>query len=243
MVKSWKTIILLLFLVFLPLTSGASSLKQSFRAWTNVRFRDNLPNAPKWKYFIDTHLRFRTTDPVFERAIFRSAMGYRFENAPSVWLGYDYIPRQTLDEQIEQEQRFWQQAIFHLVDDPKFVLYLQSRFEQRDSLEESGIALRWRQKIIMTFPGFFANGVTPIITDGFYLNLNHVSWITKNLIDQNRLTIGIIIPCSKTFDVGIAYVNQYLVRNPRNIMNHAVYVSFLINLDKDDPDDSFGIED
>jgi len=231
-----KPIFLIILLAcILPMLALANALDQRSKFWTNFRVDGDITKDTKWVYLFDVHIRFRDQDPAFDQAIFRPSIGYHFDERWTAWFGYDFLPKQSTDDDLDLEQRFWQQLSYKPVITEKFKLTLQSRVEQRENFEVNGVAWRWRQKILMLFPGLLGRSVTPLISDGLYFNMNRVPWITKNTIDQNRLTAGVLITCSHQFDLGVFYVNQYLVRDPNNIMNHVLYVSLQWDLGSERP--------
>jgi len=224
-----KLITLLLFLISCQ-ALPAYAATHYFQSWTSLKWVGDIKES-KFHYFLNAQARLIAADPTFNQAVFRAGLAYNLTSRTSLWLGYDYVPTQPVGKHtFRYEHRSWQALLWRAPKRKYIIPTLRTRLEQRYLIGNPGVALRLRQKIAITFAPILRiapKDATPVIWDELFFNLNHPSWITKNTIDQNRVFLGYSIPIAKRIIFIIGYLNQYKIRNPKNIMNHILYASFV----------------
>jgi len=178
-------------------------------------------------YTLQFHVRLEAEDPYFDTAILRGGLGKAVNPRLNFWLGYDFIPfTQDNPTRIEYEHRPWQQLIFQVPTESTPYITLRTRLEERYQPDESGIALRLRQRATLTFKEITKKSFTPIAYEEVFFNPNNPDWVSTRTLSQNRVFLGGNLPWTRKRIVEMGYVNQYQARNgSANQMNHIFSVS------------------
>jgi len=182
MKKIFRLCLLLSIFIFSQL--AYANVTQNTKFWTALKLNGLFAQDSKWAYLTEMHARFGTNNPSFDQGLIRLGLGYYVIPKGSLWLGYVYSA--TNDDTTEQEHRLWQQLTWTIINNNQLKLSSRNRLEQRKNFNNSQIAWRFRESILLRFPNLFRNKITPVIGDEVFFNLNNPGWITNKAIDQNR---------------------------------------------------------
>jgi len=219
-----RKIILSLLILFFSQWVYADTTVHRVSSWNNVKFEGRIKDP--WLYLLESDVRIGNGKSFLDRGTIRSALGYELKEHLTLWLGYDFKPIYEDDDgDFNLEQRIWQQVKWDLINKEHFIFTSRTRFEQRTRMDSSGVALRLRQRFIVELIDLFDSKITPIIYEELFFNLNHPEWINDDTLNQQRAFFGFQFPLQKHVNLRLGYINQYLIREPHNIMNHVIYVS------------------
>jgi len=205
----------------------ANNIDQGAGLWMNV-FLEDFFKTNQYPYTLEGHVRFKNDQNHFDQTKFRFGTGYLPSKNVALWLGYDITSEQNADEHFTQEQRFWQQLVWHAQDKPNYDLIFRNRLEQRKQNGNAGIGWRLRSQCKLKFKNQLFQRVYPLISDELYFHLKRTDWVNDDIFDQNRLFIGIIIPTDHNTKWHVGYLNQFKNSDNNNELNHILYVAYSI---------------
>jgi len=220
---SKKTIFLCLFLLSFPLY--VYGLQTQSMSWTGIDLSGLFFNAQNVEYDLNTQARYNISDSQYDETRSEGGLGYDINDHLSAWLGVTWIVKNA---DSDQERRVWEQLIWTPVNNSNINFSLRSRLEQRDNLDEAGIAEVFRERFQVMFPKWLDSRYTPVIYDEIFFNLNNPSWIGSQFVNQNRVFIGIQIPVIKSSNIQIGYLNRYRYSSPEDKMDNIAYVNLNI---------------
>ena len=224
--RTMKRIFTLITLIALSITVLSAPLRQNGKYWLDISLSGEVGNSP-FQYLVNHQLRLQNGPQLFQEAIFRGGIGYTLHPNIVVWLGTDLIPNINVNtDALLYEQRIWQQASVTWLKHASFNFATRSRLEERFRHGQTGVGLRWRQRFALTINHLNGSKYSPIISDELLLLLNHPTWLTDRVVDQNRFLIGVKMPCTPHVAMTIGYLNQFLFRAQGDAMNHILYVAF-----------------
>ena len=79
-----------------------------------------------------------------------------------------------------------------------------------------------REKIELKFPITSLQNRFLKLGDEVFIQLNQPTWVTNRILSQNRASIGIEFPISKTTSYEIGYLNQFQFQS-QNQMSNVLY--------------------
>lgn len=220
--------IALLLLALCPLTLGiAAPFDENAALWANILSVHQIKDT---KYYTQLAAQLRLIDagPVYDEGILTGGLGYQVGPTVRAWIGYSFLP--TYEDKVgtlQYESRFWEQINWVLVNNASWHLMSRTRLEQRDDLDESGLNVRLRELISVTL--FPKQRVSPAFFDEIFFHATHPSWVNKQVLDQNRLFIGINVHIKKGQTLQIGYLNRYKNLNQGGIMDHALFINWMRN--------------
>lgn len=180
---------------------------------------------------VEPQIRWVDRRPAYEQFMLNAGGGVSLNSKLQVWVGQtysDYARRDDItddvSDRVTEEYRNWQQVIW--IPIPHSVL-LRSRLEERRSFENPRWGVRLRERLYWQTP--FSNNTSLVLSDEFFINVNHVPWIRTSTLDQNRAYAGIQQKLTSTFSMNVSYMNQNIFRK-RPESNPAVVVNFYVNM-------------
>lgn len=206
-------------------TSSESAMLQQKSLWSGLDLTGPVFNLSNWEYDLNVQARYNFTDNQYQSTQSEAGLAYKPTTNLSLWLGYTNLIHNA-DE--TQQHRIWEQALWNITNNNSIRLTSRTRLEERTDIHESQWSTRLRQRLQFAFPKKILNTYTPIIYDELFFNLNNPTWVNNQLLDQNRIFIGLGIPLWKKINVQVGYLNQYQIRNPENKMNHILYANLNI---------------
>ncbi len=223
-------IILFIFIIFT--NAATAELKQRGMLWMGADVNAPFKKKSQWSYDIFNQIRLTNSVRTLEQFIFRPSISYRINNHFSVSTGYDFIPTippNTLGFFIEQ--RTWPQLDIRNKINSFTDLATRTRFEFRFNSKHAGMGIRLRQSLGVTFLNTNKYNISFSVFDEIFLTLKKTQWISDELINQNRIFAGLIIPMSKDVSLNTGYLNIYRPRPNTSFMDHVFVVSFVLNFD------------
>ncbi len=224
-----KRLLILLFTIFnvLPVIAHAD-LSQQGQYWFNWQKFGRTPQHGL-RYFLQSELRLQDQGNVYERVTLRGGLGYELTPMFILWGGYDLIPLyKNSSKQYQLEQRIWQQFSWQFGKTRKAVWVARSRLEQRWNNRASGTAVRLRGRLTLTLPKLIHETADLIMNYEAFFNLNHPSWVADDVFEQQRALIGVRQHLTENTSILIGYLNELRIRNPNNLMDHILYVAFIM---------------
>lgn len=225
-----RALIFCILAIFISHNCLAKNAEQSGKLWASIETNGEI-NKSQIEYMSELHGRFGYDAPNFNEGIFRIGLGYPTSQTISVWFGYDFIPMKDLiTKEFSIENRIWQQILWEVPLEGFWQFTYRARLEERIDAEASGTAIRLRQKLIvkMNHLEIGTDSFIPIIYDEIFFNLNHPDWIADKTVDENRLFVGFGYQIDTRHILEVGYINQLALRNPDNIMNHILSLSYRI---------------
>lgn len=207
----------------------ANTLENSYRLWTQINKQANFKESPHWLYYLEGNFRFFSPHHFYDQLIARSALGYQLTQRISVWQGYDFIPTYVpVQNKIRTEQRLWQQVTWQVTTSTPYSLSLRSRLEERYFEGQSQWGLRLRERLLFRAPNYLFQQYTTILSDEFFIASTGFNSINRNTINQNRFFVGVGIPVFKNSELSVGYLNQWLLQERNNQMNHILFFTLTL---------------
>jgi hypothetical protein len=220
--------ILALFWIFNPVAAQAQ-VEDDSGLWLALFAQDDLRGKDcRWKWWLDSHLRFLDDADGLNQSIVRPGVGWKMSDKMTGWAGYAWIHNRTLLGAEFEEHRAWQQLTWSTSSE-SWSLLLRPRLEQRFVETGDDVGLRFRQFIrlqrqIPTLPR-----LSLVSWDELFFHCNDTDWGARSGFDQNRVFVGLGIksqPGSR-LRTEIGYLNQSIdnASNP-NRSHHNLAINF-----------------
>ena len=225
--KKMNTALFLIILCSLVGMQSANSTQSYNKAWAVATLIGSMPVNPAFKYYLEPQIRFIDDTYFFNQALQLGGLGYQINKNIMVFAGPGWIITKTPEGESTHETRFWQQINWLMLSNPN--LNSRTRLEQRKRTDVAPMAVRFRQRVWMRIPFKKWERYSFSINDELFFNLNHPSWVSPYLFEQNRAFVGISTQLTKAMIVDIGYLNQYN-RSSRttNYSDHVFLLSFSI---------------
>lgn len=183
-----KRVLLILVICYF---SSLSAAEMNIGSWVTIRKIGEAANKSQLLYLIELQGRWLSNYPRNE-GLLNLGGGYRINQQITLWSGYRTGAVDDIDRR-RYEQRLWQRFVITMLPSYPIALTLSSQLEQRAEVDQSGVALRFRQKVSLTFTQIAPSYLQPTISDEAFLNINHPDWVINKTFGQNRFFIGAII--------------------------------------------------
>jgi hypothetical protein len=168
--------------------------------------------------WLEAQERFTNDASRLGQLLLRPAIGYKLDKTTTVFLGYAYVMTDRVGPAKTNEHRVFQQLSFRILGDGKGVtLTGRTRLEQRWLEEQPGTAWRLRQQIRLTAP--LSEKVRGVLWTEPFIGFNQTGF-QRDGIGVWRNFAGISGPLSKTVSIEPGYLNQYVVRNGADRIDH-----------------------
>ena len=188
--------------------------------WSNLKLL-HKGNTP-WIYALSFEARTNFKDSGDNQYLMSPSIGYTLSDRQDVWLGYDLFLTNKISI---DEQRIWQQDQYAFVKNNKQTLTLRSRFEQRFSTDDDGVALRVRERLTWVLNNFFAKKYSPEVYEEVFFNVNNPDWVSSKTLSQNRLFMGVSTPLNKKTALLVGYLNQVDYNPDEATHQNIIYIS------------------
>lgn len=174
----------------------------------------------------------RLTDGASRQGQFflRPALGVQVNPRVQVLAGYLYAESSAPGGALQREHRPWQQLLVRVAGTPGGpVLMSRTRLEQRLVEGRDGTGWRLRQ---------FMRGQVPVGDDGWsvlavaegFVGLNATGWGQPSGLEQVRLFGGVAKPLTRRLTLEAGYLNQRLIRDSGDRVNHAASISLFYRI-------------
>lgn len=233
MVKKNKNIKLLIIFLITLLTGFAcsgtvsASIKSEAIFWPALEISGPLFGSEKLLYRLYTENLTNLSQHQNIESKLESALGYKITPHFVVWAGYAYVIAQR--PFTPNEKQFYQDAVWDLFDKDQIRLTSRTRLEEIEEMGEDQYLYRLRQRLLLIFPKGFGSHFSPIFYDEVFYHLNQPGWVPQRGLAQNRAFMGIRVLLTKSINVDIGYMNQYLWDPKIDFDNHNVAIT--LNID------------
>ena len=219
-----------LFILFLLNIFSQVTYSESFsKLWGAVTYFGHY-NA--LLYTIEPQIRLIDRTDIYEQFLLNAGIGTAIKPRWQLWLGQTYVNyaesndiAEDVSSALTNEYRIWEQAMWQR---PFFdALASRTRLEQRHAFQNSAWAVRFRERVYGSIP--LNKTLSLTLSDEFFLNLNSVSWVTTNTLDQNRFFVGFFYNFTPTVGMNITYMNQFINKTPSEY-NNGLVLNLIISI-------------
>lgn len=206
------------------------AIESQSKIWGDVFLWGPLLSQSKLRYVIQPQLRYSLKPNQFEMAYILGGLGYQATPRFGLWSGYLWESGNAIAKE-KPLNRLWQQIIWQVFSEDRFILLDRSRLEERNQVGQSGWNRRYREYLELDFPKIIFNKYMLIFYDETFFNINQPAWIRNQpVFEQNRFFSGIGVPITKKVLWRLGYLNQYLFRKySSNRMDHIFYTSIIVS--------------
>ena len=195
------------------------------RLWTNVSVQERSGTESPWRWAGEFVLRTRDGVDDLDVVVSRGIIGYDLTDRSSGWVGFAVIPSFPDLGGTVVEKRLFQQYLWSGRGLGGTVT-LRTRFEQRWTEGNTGLAWRVRQQVRFSRPFAPRSRFSWVGTEEIHFHTNDTARYDRGF-DQNRVFGGISRTVKQNVRFEIGYLNQYShsVTGP-NRMNHILSVGY-----------------
>ena len=141
------------------------------------------------KWWFDGHMRFLDDADGFNQSLFRPGLGWSLSENLTVWGGYAWIHTSPLAGSDFDEHRIWQQLTWSEGNE-LWTFALRPRLEQRFVETGDDVGLRFGQLVRVQRQLPSRPGLSVVMWDEIFYNLDSSDWGAESGFDQNRAFAG-----------------------------------------------------
>ncbi|MBV7266608.1 DUF2490 domain-containing protein [Erythrobacter ani] len=198
----------------------AAASEEDFNVWTGQFIFFNLDEDKKWYARLEAQERFTDDADRLGQLLLRSFVGYRISDAVNVGGGYAYILTDPVGPVEVNEHRIYQELNVTLFDNGNGVrLTSRNRLEQR--FYEESDATGWRYRNLVQFIAPISEHNSIVLYTEPFIGLNDVPF-NRDGVANWRNFAGVSFPISSEFSFTPGYLNQYVVRDGEDRIDHIV---------------------
>lgn len=172
-----------------------------------------LDSAMQWHAWLEYQPRWDWNTLNLYQTVLRPGIGKQLSSALSFWVGYAWIG--TFRPRWSGEHRLWQQVQWIANGN----LNLRSRIEERFFMQGSELRLRGQARV--TIPVYLFRFV---VVDELFVTVAGWGRSTPLGYDQNRFTVGVLVPLWHDVRAELSYTN---IHYPTKPLQHVVTISFI----------------
>lgn len=214
---------LVLILIVLPLTSRAS---EDWGMWLSNTYQTDFGGSD-YLAFVEIAPRMRNANGDFSQLLIRPLLGYKVNNAWSVWLGYTWhgeYGKNLPDKFANATNDMMQQLQWVHNFSPAWNFQYRLRFEQRFFADDD-VAYRIRQRLRLTYTipetPFYIIGADELFVYLNNLNDSPRASQVQQGINQNRSYLGFGYKLTPKINIDTGYQLQYVNNYGRqDVFNH-----------------------
>lgn len=197
--------------------------EEDFNVW--LAQTATIDVGDKGVVWLEAQERFNDNASRFGQLLLRPAVGYKLNKTTTAFLGYVYVRTDPAKGATTDEHRIFQQLSFRLGGDGKgLTVSGRTRLEERWVEGKDGTGWRLRQQIRVTAP--LNDKLTGVAWTEPFIGLNKTSF-QRDGVTTWRNFVGVSVPVRKGVTLEPGYLNQLVVRNGENRMDHTA--SFTLN--------------
>ncbi|PLK27498.1 DUF2490 domain-containing protein [Novosphingobium sp. TH158] len=168
--------------------------------------------------WLEAQERFTNDASRLGQFLVRPAIGYKLDKTTTAWIGYAYVMTDPVGPVRTNEHRLFQQLSFRLLGDGKGVTITgRTRLEQRFLEEQPGTAWRLRQQLRLTAP--LSGKMRGVVWTEPFIGLNETGF-QRDGLGLWRNFAGVSVPLGKAVTLEPGYLNQWVVRNGADRVDH-----------------------
>jgi hypothetical protein len=220
-------IVSVIFLSSLFSITSAKASDQDTQFWSSFAINGPVSDDSELLVWFDGHARFSDDASRLGVSIIRPAVGMRYSENTTLWLGYARVTSHPGDD--VEEDRIWQQALYKLPGVFGGSFSGRTRIEQRDR-DGGGTGHRVRQFLRWSKP-IENSDLSYVVANELFVGVNDTDWGQKSGLDQNRLFLGFNYQIDDNNRVEFGYINNEINRvGPDNQTNHIAGVTWFAKL-------------
>ena len=207
--------------------AAAAQVDHDGQLWINATAFGSIGS---FAVFAEVQPRFGEGISRLDQLILRPAVGWKINDAVTVYQGYARVETTPLGQRAFSEDRSFQQIGWEIGMVDQVKLSSRTRFEQRFQTNGRETGFRLRQMLRAAVPlTDETRGVAAVAWTEAFLALNDTDWGAKAGFDRLRTFVGLELPLAGKSTLEVGYTNQ-TVNAPasRVTMDHIVSVNFFV---------------
>ncbi|MEM9500674.1 MAG: DUF2490 domain-containing protein [Pseudomonadota bacterium] len=205
----------------------AAATEDDFNIWTGQFISVDLDEDGDWYIRGEAQERFTNDADRLGQLLLRSFVGYRIDDRVNIGGGYAYILTDPVGPVEINEHRFYQELNVRLIQTSSGVtLDSRTRLEQRTFEEGNQTAWRFRNFVQLRAP-ISENNKFVAYTEPF-IELNETPF-QRGGLSVWRNFAGVSVPLADGIEIVPGYLNQYVVRDGEDRMDHIANVNLFMN--------------
>lgn len=207
-------------------TVPAAANENDFNVWTGQFIVIDIDEDKDWFVRGEAQERFTNDADRLGQLLLRTMIGYRIDKDVSIGGGYAYILTDPIGPVEANEHRFYQELNVRLLESDGITLDSRTRLEQRTFEEGDGTSWRFRNFVQLRVPVSEANKMV-FYTEPF-IELNETQF-QRGGLSVWRNFAGVSVPIANGIEMVPGYLNQYVVRDGQDRMDHVANVNIFMN--------------
>ncbi|MDJ0643041.1 MAG: DUF2490 domain-containing protein [Erythrobacter sp.] len=208
-------------------SAPAHATEDDLNIWTGQFISFDLDEDGDWYIRGEAQERFTNDADRLGQLLLRSFVGYRINDRVNIGGGYAYILTDPVGPVEINEHRFYQELNVRLVQTEGGVTVdSRTRLEQRTFEEGNQTAWRLRNFVQLRAP-ISENNKFVAYTEPF-IELNETQF-QRGGLSVWRNFAGVSVPLAEGIEVVPGYLNQYVVRDGEDRMDHVANVNLFMN--------------
>ena len=217
----------LAFALSICLATPAAANDEDFNVWTGQVITVDIDEDKDWFVRAEAQERFTNDADRLGQLLLRGLVGYRISKDVSIGGGYAYILTDPVGPVELNEHRFYQELNVRLIrTDGGVTLDSRTRLEQRTFEEGDSTSWRLRNFVQLRVP-ISENNKLVAYSEPF-IELNETQF-QRGGLSVWRNFAGISVPLAQGIEVVPGYLNQYVVRNGPDRIDHVANVNLFMN--------------
>lgn len=209
------------------LATPAAANEEDFNVWTGQFITVDIDEDKDWFVRAEAQERFANDADRLGQLLLRALVGYRISKDVSVGGGYAYILTDPIGPVELNEHRFYQELNVRLIrTDGGVTLDSRTRLEQRTFEEGDSTSWRLRNFVQLRVP-ISENNKLVAYSEPF-IELNETQF-QRGGLSVWRNFAGLSVPLALGVEMVPGYLNQYVVRNGPDRIDHVANVSLFMN--------------
>jgi hypothetical protein len=222
-----KTVLKLVLGAALAMPVAAHAATEDFQTWNTINLSTHI--AKDVPVTLELSGRMVDDSSRLGVAIFRPAIGYKFSDSVTVFLGYTH--QKTINEGRADvdENRIHQQLNWRIGKIGKATLASRTRIEQRWIKGANDMGWRLRERLQLQIP-LKPKKTNLVLSSEMLFALNSTDWGARAGFDQMRNFIGVNFPIGKGMTLETGYQNRYQERRgSADRMDHIIPITLNIS--------------
>ncbi|WP_416830658.1 MAG: DUF2490 domain-containing protein [Erythrobacter sp.] len=217
----------LAFALSISVATPAAANEEDFNIWTGQFVTVDIDEEKDWFVRAEAQERFTNDADRLGQLLLRGLVGYRINKDVSIGGGYAYILTDPIGPVELNEHRFYQELNVRLIrTDGGVTLDSRTRLEQRTFEEGDSTSWRLRNFVQLRVP-ISENNKLVAYSEPF-IELNETQF-QRGGLSVWRNFAGVSVPLAQGIEVVPGYLNQYVVRNGPDRIDHVANVNLFMN--------------
>ncbi|KEO85640.1 hypothetical protein EH30_14070 [Erythrobacter sp. JL475] len=209
------------------LATPAAANEEDFNVWTGQFITVDIDEDKDWFVRAEAQERFTNDADRLGQLLLRGLVGYRISKDVSIGGGYAYILTDPIGPVELNEHRFYQELNVRLIrTDGGVTLDSRTRLEQRTFEEGDSTSWRLRNFVQLRVP-ISENNKLVAYSEPF-IELNETQF-QRGGLSVWRNFAGLSVPLAPGVEMVPGYLNQYVVRNGPDRIDHVANVNLFMN--------------